>query len=157
MSLAPKIAIACQGGGSHAAFAAGVLSALLAPQFHERYHLIALSGTSGGAICAALVRSGLIRGGADEARRRLIDFWRDLEVNNILDAVANFWAVSSARLPVSAEVSPYLYSPVAEPRSRGLLTRHPRPCVIAARAPSSRESQAFDRGYGHHSRPQGGV
>ncbi|WFU92041.1 patatin-like phospholipase family protein (plasmid) [Rhizobium sp. CC1099] len=124
MSLAPKIAIACQGGGSHAAFAAGVLSALLAPEFRDRYQLIALSGTSGGAICAALVWSGLIRGGADEARRRLIDFWRDLEVNDILDAVANFWAVSSARLPVSAEVSPYLYSPIAEPRLRGLLTRH---------------------------------
>lgn len=51
-------------------------------------------------------------------------FWRDLEVNDILDAVANFWAVSWARLPVSAEISPYLYSPVAEPRLRDLLSRH---------------------------------
>ncbi|WP_244563889.1 patatin-like phospholipase family protein [Ensifer aridi] len=106
MSLAPKIAIGCQGGGSHAAFAAGVLSALLAPQFRDRYQLIALSGTSGGAMCAALVWSGLIRGGADEARRRLMDFWRDLEVNDIFDAVANFWAVSSARLPVSGRDQP---------------------------------------------------
>ena len=151
MSLAPEIAIACQGGGSHAAFAAGVLSALLAPEFRDRYQLIALSGTSGGAICAALAWSGLIRGGADEARRRLIDFWRELEVNDILDAVANFWAVSSARLPVSAEVSPYLYSPIAEPRLRGLLTRH----LDLASLPS--EPQAFDRGDGHHSRPRGGV
>ncbi|MQW90692.1 patatin-like phospholipase family protein [Sinorhizobium saheli] len=122
MSLAPKIAIACQGGGSHAAFAAGVLSGLLAPEF--RYQLIALSGTSGGAMCAALVWSGLIHGGADEARHRLIDFWRDLEVHDILDAVTNFWAVSSARLPVTAEISPYLHGPVAEPRLRDLLSRH---------------------------------
>ncbi|APG95533.1 patatin (plasmid) [Sinorhizobium americanum] len=120
----PKIAIACQGGGSHAAFAAGVLRALLAPQFRDRYQLLALSGTSGGAVCAALVWSGLIRGGADEAGRRLMGFWRDVEVQDALDAVANFWAVSSARLPVSAEISPYLYSPVAEPRLRDLLSRH---------------------------------
>ncbi|MCA1368649.1 patatin-like phospholipase family protein [Bradyrhizobium sp. BRP14] len=124
MSPAPKIAIACQGGGSHAAFAAGVLSALLAPEFRDRYRLLALSGTSGGAMCAALVWAGYIRGGADEARRRLMDFWRDLEVNDVLDAIANFWTVSSARFPVSAEISPYLYSPVAEPRLRALLTRH---------------------------------
>ncbi|OAP36731.1 patatin [Sinorhizobium glycinis] len=124
MSPAPKIAIACQGGGSHAAFAAGVLSALLAPEYRDRYRVVALSGTSGGAMCAALVWSGLIRGGADEARRRLMEFWRDLEVHDILDAVANFWAVASARLPVSAEISPYLYGPVAEPRLRNLLSRH---------------------------------
>ena len=124
MSLAPKIAIACQGGGSHAAFAAGVLSGLLAPRFRDRNHLSALSGTSGGALSATLVWSGLARWGGDEARRRLMAFWRDLEVNDILDAVANFWAVSWARLPVSAEISPYLYSPVAEPRLRDLLSRH---------------------------------
>ncbi|MEZ0000340.1 NTE family protein [Sinorhizobium fredii] len=120
----PKIAIACQGGGSHAAFAAGVLRGLLAPQFRDRYQLLALSGTSGGAMCAALVWSGLIREGADEAERRLMDFWRDLEVHDIFDAVANFWAVSWARLPVTAEISPYLYSPVAEPRLRDLLSCH---------------------------------
>ncbi|AFL50559.1 NTE family protein [Sinorhizobium fredii] len=138
MSLAPKIAIACQGGGSHAAFAAGVLSGLLAPEFRDRYQLIALSGTSGGAMCAALVWSGLIRSGADEAGRRLMDFWRDLEVHDILDAVANFWAVSSARLPVSAEISPYFYSPVAEPRLRELLSRH----LDLASLPSEPHSRA---------------
>ena len=135
----PKIAIACQGGGSHAAFAAGVLRALLAPQFRDRYQLLALSGTSGGAVCAALVWSGLIRGGADEAGRRLLSFWRDVEVQDALDAVANFWAVSSARLPVSAEISPYLYSPVAEPRLRDLLSRH----LDLASLPSEPRSRNF--------------
>ena len=76
MSLAPKIAIACQGGGSHAAFAAGVLSGLLAPRFRDRYQLIALSGTSGGAMCATLVWSGLVPSGAGEAGRRQMAFWR---------------------------------------------------------------------------------
>jgi len=48
-----KVAIACQGGGSHAAFAAGVLSGLLSGEDGDRFdrdcRLVALSGTSGGA------------------------------------------------------------------------------------------------------------
>jgi NTE family protein len=59
----PKVAISCQGGGSHAAFAAGVLSELLSPSYVDRFELVGLSGTSGGAICAALAWAGLISGG----------------------------------------------------------------------------------------------
>lgn len=120
----PKIAIACQGGGSHAAFAAGVLGKLLSPPCYDRFDLVALSGTSGGAVCAALAWSGLISSGAEEAKRRLFDFWRDLEVHDLLDAAVNFWAVTLARLPITAEVSPYTYGPVAEPALRALLTRY---------------------------------
>ena len=50
----PRVAIALQGGGSHAAFAAGVLLRLLGAERRDRYQLVALSGTSGGAICATL-------------------------------------------------------------------------------------------------------
>src|SRR5262245_53459500 len=121
---APKVAIACQGGGSHAAFAAGVLLGLLAPERRERFRLVALSGTSGGAMCASLAWRGLVGGGADEATQRLTAFWRDLEVHDLLDAVANFWAMWVARLPVTLEVSPYLYDPPGEPRLRELLRRH---------------------------------
>ena len=124
MSTVPRVAIACQGGGSHAAFAAGVLGALLAPERRARFDLVALSGTSGGAMCAALAWSGLVRGGADEASRRLRDFWRDLEVHGLLEEAVNFWSVWLARLPVTAEVSPYLYQPAAESRLRELLRRH---------------------------------
>jgi NTE family protein len=59
----PKVAIACQGGGSHAAFAAGVLGELLSPEYRERFEIVALTGTSGGAVCAALAWAGLISGG----------------------------------------------------------------------------------------------
>ena len=52
--MAPKVAIACQGGGSHAAFAAGVLLELLSQDNRSRFELAGISGTSGGAICAAL-------------------------------------------------------------------------------------------------------
>jgi NTE family protein len=124
MATVPSVAIACQGGGSHAAFTAGVLATLLDGQHRDRYRLLALSGTSGGAMCAALAWAGLIRGGPDEAVRRLGEFWRDLEVHDLVDAALNFWSVSLARLPVTEEISPYLYTPSAEPRLRALLRRH---------------------------------
>jgi len=41
-----KIAIACQGGGSHTAFTAGVLKRIL-KENEKKYDIIALSGTSG--------------------------------------------------------------------------------------------------------------
>jgi len=47
-----RIAIACQGGGSHTAFTAGVLRELLAQWDDERYELVGISGTSGGAFNA---------------------------------------------------------------------------------------------------------
>src|SRR5512133_1126041 len=43
------VAIACQGGGSHTAFTGGVLQRLLVDGNHR---VVALSGTSGGAVCA---------------------------------------------------------------------------------------------------------
>ncbi len=106
MSAVPKVAIACQGGGSHAAFAAGILQGLLRPHLRDRYELLALSGTSGGAMCAALAWAGLITGGAGDATRRLYGFWRDTAAHDPLDAVGNFWNVLLARLPVTAELSP---------------------------------------------------
>jgi NTE family protein len=120
----PKVAIACQGGGSHAAFAAGMLRELLSPSYRERFELVALSGTSGGAICASLAWAGLVAGSAEDARRRLLDFWQDLKADDPVDAVLNYWAVALARLPVTAEISPYSYGPVAEPKLRELLARH---------------------------------
>jgi NTE family protein len=120
----PKVAIACQGGGSHAAFAAGVLGELLSPEYRERFEIVALTGTSGGAVCAALAWAGLISGGADDARRRLFGFWRDLEAHDPLDAAMNYWAVQLAGLPITAEISPYSYGPVAEPKLRDLLRSH---------------------------------
>jgi NTE family protein len=124
MSTIPKVAIACQGGGSHAAFAAGVLVQLFSSAQRERFRLVALSGTSGGAVCAALAWRGLVGGGPDDAGLRLLRFWRDLEVHDLVEAFANFWGVWLARLPVTVEVSPYLYEPVAEPRLRSLLRLH---------------------------------
>jgi NTE family protein len=122
----PKVAIASQGGGSHAAFAAGILGELLSTEHRGKFDLVALTGTSGGAVCAALAWAGLISGGADDARQRLFGFWRDLEAHDPLDAAINYWAVKFAELPITAEISPYSYGPVAEPKLRDLLRLHLR-------------------------------
>jgi len=101
-----------------------VLDRLLEAERRERIRLVALSGTSGGAVCAALVWRGLVASGPAEATQRLLAFWRDLEVHDLLDAIGNFWAVTWARAPVSFEVSPYAYEPPAEPRLQALLATH---------------------------------
>jgi NTE family protein len=121
-----RIAIACQGGGSHAVFTAGVLVRLLDHEHAGRIRIAALSGTSGGAMCAALAWAGLASTGAREAQERLTAFWHDVETQDVWDATLNFWTVLLARLPVSAEISPYAYEPAAEPRLRALLAKHLR-------------------------------
>jgi NTE family protein len=126
MPTIPKVAIACQGGGSHAAFAAGVLLQLFAAGTRERFELVALSGTSGGAMCASLAWAGMISSGPEEACARLTHFWDDLEVHTLADATVNFWSVWLASLPVTAEVSPYTYMPVAEDTLRALLAKYLR-------------------------------
>src|SRR5215211_4079316 len=74
-----QIAIACQGGGSHAAFTAGVLIKILGDVKDEgRYEIVGLSGTSGGAICAFLTWHALQKkNGEQQAIRLLEEFWRE--------------------------------------------------------------------------------
>ncbi len=121
-----RIAVACQGGGSHAAFAAGALMEILEPGRFAGVELVGLSGTSGGAVCASLAWSGLVRegGGPSVASEVLRGFWADLSAQDPLDAAVNFWSVSLARLPVSWEISPYTVYAPAEPRLRSLLGQH---------------------------------
>jgi NTE family protein len=122
-----RVAIALQGGGSHAAFAAGVLKGVLGSPRFSQIDLVALSGTSGGAVCAALAWSGLVSGKPDaagDAVRRLAAFWRELEADDLVDAATNFWGLWLARLPVVAEVSPYAYEPAAAPAMYKLLQEH---------------------------------
>lgn len=121
-----RVAIACQGGGSHAAFAAGVLIELMEPRHFDRIELVGLSGTSGGAVCASLAWSGLVRSGGGPARAAevLRSFWDELSAQDPIDAAVNFWSVSFARLPIAWEVSPYTAYAPAESRLRALLEKH---------------------------------
>jgi NTE family protein len=74
----PQIALALQGGGTHGAFTWGVLDRLLDDVEARRLRLAGFSGTSAGAINAALCAMGLAIGGPREARERLRRFWTDL-------------------------------------------------------------------------------
>lgn len=68
------VAIACQGGGSQAAYTAGVVSELLGFLDDEK-RWIGISGTSGGAITAAAAYCGMLLGGVPRAQRALEDLW----------------------------------------------------------------------------------
>lgn len=85
-----KVAIACQGGGTHAAFTWGVLRTILAtkkrwdanPQDGDTFRITALSGTSAGALCAFATWYGLAPntadadcGTIDKAVERLDHLW----------------------------------------------------------------------------------
>ncbi|HEX7789598.1 MAG TPA: patatin-like phospholipase family protein [Afipia sp.] len=72
-STAKKINLALQGGGSHGAFTWGVLDHLLAD---GRLEITGISGASAGAVNAVMLADGLTRGGPEEARKRLAEFWR---------------------------------------------------------------------------------
>lgn len=126
-----RVAVACQGGGAHAAFTAGALHRLLSPGFLGAREIVALSGTSGGAVCAAIAWSGLLRKGAEEARAQLASFWLSaLPAAAPLDAALNEWAVFSARVPFGFRVSPYAYAPLARDTLERLLVAHARLCDV---------------------------
>ena len=71
-SPAKKINVALQGGGSHGAYAWGVLDRLLAD---DRIEIEAVSGASAGAMNAVVMAEGMVEGGRPKARQQLADFW----------------------------------------------------------------------------------
>src|ERR1700733_8777649 len=79
-----RINLALQGGGAHGAFTWGVLEQLLSD---ERLAIEGISGTSAGAMNAVMLADGLIRGGREEAQKRLADFWRAASSTGNLPAV----------------------------------------------------------------------
>jgi len=105
-----RVAIACQGGGSHTAFTCGVLRELL-ESWDDDYELVGISGTSGGAFNALAVWYGLVTDGPETAREVVGNLWDDLAVSGVQDRWLNSMVTSLSRmesagfpLPV---VSPY--------------------------------------------------
>lgn len=70
-----RLNLALQGGGSHGAFTWGVLDRLLQD---EQIAFHGLSGTSAGALNAAVLATGFHRGGRTGAREALAAFWHDV-------------------------------------------------------------------------------
>jgi NTE family protein len=92
-----KIAIACQGGGSQTAFTAGALKALCDANVRDEFEVVSISGTSGGAVCAALVWFAFEKD-EDPPWGRLMNFWKDNTAQGWAEQAFNQFVVESIRL-----------------------------------------------------------
>jgi len=123
-----RVAIACQGGGSHTAFTAGALKRLL-PAVDADYDLVGLSGTSGGALCAVTAWYGLLSDGPDRAATLLDEVWCDVAASTPFEFLLNESLVWRSRLRQLMVPVPD-FSPYAIPGNAGhdwyldLLDRH---------------------------------
>jgi NTE family protein len=111
-----RINLALQGGGAHGAFTWGVLDQLLTD---ERLAIEGISGTSAGALNAVMLADGLARGGRQDARQRLADFWRaasfggslpDLQ-RGVVERLFSFMPRPSAAVPPWFGAFSQLWSP----------------------------------------------
>lgn len=108
--------LALQGGGAHGAFTWGVLDRLL----EERWLVIdGISGTSAGAMNAAILVHGFVQGGAAQARVALEAFWRRVSDAALLspfrrtplDVLLGRWTLDSSPLFVAADMMARVFSP----------------------------------------------
>jgi NTE family protein len=76
-----RVNLALQGGGAHGAFTWGVLDAFLED---GRLDVVAVSGTSAGAMNAVAFADGLREGGVPGARSQLERFWKGASVDGDL-------------------------------------------------------------------------
>ncbi|WP_417829789.1 patatin-like phospholipase family protein [Thalassospira sp.] len=126
-----KINLALQGGGSHGAFTWGVLDRVLED---EEIEIEAISGTSAGAMNAAVVTSGLRKGGHESAREDLEAFWSAVSEaarfsplqRSPIDVLFGNWSLGNSPmyqwLDMSAKMfSPYDLNPVGDNPLAGLL------------------------------------
>jgi NTE family protein len=127
-----RINLALQGGGAHGAFTWGVLDELLAD---GRVEVDGISGTSAGAMNAAVLACGLGAGGPETARRNLEGFWRDVSLDGnmtsvqrmLFDGWMNAWSLNgSANWASIAEkfLSPYDMNPLDLNPLRDVVVKH---------------------------------
>ena len=111
-----------QGGGSHGAFTWGVLDRLIEEPW---LRIDAISGTSAGAMNAALVADGWAQGGAEGARAALETYWRRVSQaaafsplqRSPLDRLMGRWTLDTSPAYVAMDlmarvVSPYDLNPL---------------------------------------------
>jgi NTE family protein len=109
-----RIAIACQGGGSQCAFVAGALKRLFAENAHERFRIVGMSGTSGGALTAALAWVGLLQhaqGDSNPIEDRIIACWQDLSAQTPQEIAFDRVCIESLRLVESGFLPSIANSP----------------------------------------------
>jgi NTE family protein len=126
----PKVALALQGGGSHGAFTWGVLDRL--PD-DVTIDIIGVTGTSAGAMNAAVLVDGLVRGGPEQARAELQKYWEAVgEMPGLGTLFSNISGEKAATTPLESipayveamkkNLSPYDLPPANDNPMRRLLT-----------------------------------
>jgi NTE family protein len=136
---ADPVDLALQGGGSHGAFTWGVLDALLDD---ESLEIDGVSGTSAGALNAAVLACGWAEGGRAGAREALAAFWRDIATCGNAFAPFSQASLGSFNLDgnpwfgwLSAwtqQWSPYQFNPGNLNPLRDVLLRHVREPALRA-------------------------
>jgi NTE family protein len=114
--------LALQGGGSHGAFTWGVLDRLIEEPW---LRIDAISGTSAGAMNAALVADGWTQGGSEGARAALDAYWRRVSraaafspmQRSPLDRLMGRWTLDTSPAYVAMDlmarvISPYDLNPL---------------------------------------------
>jgi NTE family protein len=112
------IDLALQGGGSHGAFTWGVLDRILETDW---IGIEGISGTSAGAMNAAVLAHGIATGGRDGARAALTDFWARVSKaatwspfqRSPLDRLMGRWTLDNSPAYLTADLMARLVSPYA--------------------------------------------
>ena len=123
------VSLALQGGGSWGAYTWGVLDALLASR---RVSIAQLSGTSAGAINAAIVASALAKGPSADARAALRSFWLAIANPSLSNVARELWRPVEQKwrdslgawLWSSAVLSPYSVNPLGINPLREAIAAH---------------------------------
>ena len=110
------IDLALQGGGSHGAFTWGVLDRLLE---ESQFAIAAISGTSAGAMNAAVLAGGWTEGGAKGARAALDRYWEKVSraaafsplQRSPLDRLTGRWSLDTSPAYVAMDLMTRLLSP----------------------------------------------
>ncbi len=108
--------LALQGGGSHGAFTWGVLDRLLEESWLT---FDGISGTSAGAMNAAVMTSGYAKDGADGARAALEGFWKSVSDagksspfrRGPMEMLTGNWTLEYSPMFLAAELASRVYSP----------------------------------------------
>jgi NTE family protein len=110
------IDLALQGGGSHGALTWGVLDRLLEEDWLQ---IDGISGTSAGAMNAAVLVHGFVKGGAEGARAALEQYWSKVSRAALLsplrrtplDMMLGRWSLDNSPMFVWADMMARLFSP----------------------------------------------
>ncbi|MGB6351854.1 MAG: patatin-like phospholipase family protein [Pseudolabrys sp.] len=110
------IDLALQGGGSHGAFTWGVLDRLLEEPWLE---IVGISGTSAGAMNAAVLADGWTEGGSEGARAALEAYWKRVSraaafsplQRSPFDRLTGRWTLDSSPVFIAMDLMTRIFSP----------------------------------------------